>query len=50
MINRLTRISKSRYYKICFDAHKKNSKQTWKAVRSLINVKIKSNKRITFLI
>ena len=44
MINRLTRINKSKYYK-----HKTNSKRTWEAVRFLINVKIKSNKQITSL-
>ena len=41
MINRLTRINKSKYYKTFFSEHKTNSKQTWEAVRSLINVKIK---------
>ena len=49
MINRLTRINKSKYYKKFFSEHKTNSKQTWEAVRSLINVKIKSNKQITSL-
>ena len=49
MINRLTRINKSKYYKIFFSEHKTNSKQTWEAVRSLINVKIISNKQITSL-
>ena len=43
-INRLTRINKSKYYKRFFSKHKTNSKQNWEAVRSLINVKIKSNK------
>ena len=47
MINRLTRINKSKYYKTFFSEHKTNSKQTWKAVRSLINEKTKSNKQIT---
>ena len=47
MINRLTEINKSKYYKLVFCEHKTNSKQTWKAVRSLINVKIKSNKQKT---
>ena len=32
-----------------FSDHKTNSKQTWEAVRSLINVKINSNKQITSL-
>ena len=49
MMNRLTRINKSKYYKTFFSQHKTNSKQTWEAVRSLINVKIKSNKQITSL-
>ena len=49
MINRLTRINKSKYYKTFFSEHKTNSKQTWEAKRSLINVKIKSNKQITSL-
>ena len=49
MINRLTRINKSKYYKTFFSEHKTNSKQTWEAVRSLINVKTKSNKQITSL-
>ena len=49
MINRLTRINKSKYYKTFFSEHKTSSKQTWEAVRSLINVKIKSNKQITSL-
>ena len=44
MKNRLTRINKSKYYKTFFSEHKTNSRQTWEAVRSLINVKIKSNK------
>ena len=48
MINRLTRINKSKYYKTFF-RHKINSKQTWEAVRFLINAKIKSNKQITSL-
>ena len=47
MINRLTRINKSKYFKIFFREYKTNSKQTWEAVRSLINVKITSNKQIT---
>ena len=49
MINRLTRINKSNYYKTFFSEHKINSKQTWEAVRSLINVKIKSKKQISSL-
>ena len=49
MINRLTRINKSKYYKTFFHEHKINSKWTWKALRSLINVKIISNKQITSL-
>ena len=49
MINRLTRINKSKYNKTFFSEHKTNSKQTWEAVRSLINVKTKSNKQITSL-
>ena len=49
MINRLTRINKSKYYETFFSKHKTNSKQTWQAVRCLINVKTKSNKQITSL-
>ena len=49
MINRLTRINKSKYYKTFFSEHKTNSKQTWETVRSLIKVKTKSNKQITSL-
>ena len=49
MINRLNRINKPKYYKTFFSEHKTHSKQSWEAVRSLINVKIKSNKRITSL-
>ena len=49
MINRLNRINKPKYYKTFFSEHKTHSKQSWEAVRSLINVKIKSNKQITSL-
>ena len=49
MINGLTRINKSKYYKTFFSEHKINSKQTWEALRSLINVKTKSNKQIISL-
>ena len=49
MINRLTRINKSKYYKSFFSEHQGNSKQTWEAVGSLINVKIKWDKQITSL-
>ena len=49
MINRLTRINKSKYYKTFFSEHKTDSQQTWEAVRSLINGKIKSIKQITSL-
>ena len=49
MINGLTRINKSKYYKTFFSEHKINSTQTWEAVRSLINVKTKWNKQITSL-
>ena len=42
MIIRLTRINKSKYYKTFFREHKTNYKRTREAVRSLINVKIKS--------
>ena len=49
MINRFTRINKSKYYKTFFSEHKINSTQTWEAVRSLINVKTKWNKQITSL-
>ena len=44
MINTLTEINKSKYYKLVF-CEQKNSKQTWEAVRSLVNVKIKLNKQ-----
>ena len=43
-INALTRINKLKYYKTFFSEHKINSKPTWEAVRSLINVKIKLKK------
>ena len=49
MINRRTRINKQKYYKTFFSKHKTNSKQTWEALRSLVNVKTKSNKQITSL-
>ena len=49
MINKLTRTNKSKYYKTFFSEHQTNSKQTWEATRSLINVKTKSNKQITSL-
>ena len=49
MVKRLTRINKSKYYKTFFSEHRTNSKQTWEAVRSVINVKITSNKQITSL-
>ena len=49
MTNRLTRINKSEYYKTFFSEHKRNSKETWEALRSLINVKTKSNKQILSL-
>ena len=49
MIKRLNRINKSKYYKTFFSEHKTNSKPTWEAVRSLINVKTKSNKQIISL-
>ena len=46
MINTLTRINKPKYSETFFNKHKANSKQTWEAVRSPINVKIKSNKNM----
>ena len=49
MIKNLTRINKWKYYKTFFIELKANSKQIWEAVRSLINTKIKSNKKITYL-
>ena len=49
MIDRLTRTNKSKYYRNFFSEHKTNSKQAWEAVRSLINVKTKSNTQITSL-
>ena len=45
MINRLIRINKPKYYKTFFSGPKSYSKQTWEALRSLINFKIKSNKQ-----
>ena len=49
MINRLTRINKSNYYKTFFSEHKTSFMQTWEAVKSIINVKTKSSKQITSL-
>ena len=49
MIKRLTRINRSKYYKTFFSELKTDSKQTWEAVRSLLNVKIKPNKQIVSL-
>ena len=49
MINRFTRINKSKYYKTFFSEHKTNSWETRETARFLINVKIKSNKRVTSL-
>ena len=49
MITRLTRINKWKYFKNLFSEYKTNSKQTWKSVGSLINIKMIPNKRITFL-
>ena len=46
MINRLTKINKSKCSKTFFSENKTNSKQTWEAVWSLINPRIKSNKNI----
>ena len=41
MIDRLVRIKKSKYCKTFLSEQRKNSKQTWVAVRYLINVNIK---------
>ena len=49
MISRLTTSNKLKFYKTFFSERKTNSKQTWEAVRSLINVKTKLNKQITSL-
>ena len=49
MINRLTRINKLKHYKTLFSKDKTNSSSPRETVRSLINVKIKSNKRVTYL-
>ena len=49
MINRLTRINKSKYQKTYFSEYKKSYKQTWEAARFLIIAKIKSNRQITSL-
>ena len=48
-IDLYTRINKSKYFKTFFNEHKTNSEQTWEAVRSLINIKTKSNKQNTSL-
>ena len=49
MIKRVTRINKLKYYKTFFSENKTISNQTWEAVRSLVNIKIRSNKQITSL-
>ena len=49
MISRVTRINKSKYCKTFFNEHKTISNQISEAVRSLINVKIQSNKQIVSL-
>ena len=49
MINGLTRIKKSKYYKTYFNEHKTNFNKNGFIKVSLINVKIKSNKKIASL-
>ena len=49
MRNKLTRINKLKYYKTFFSKHKTNSRETRETMRSLINVKIKSYKWVTYL-
>ena len=49
MINRPTRINKSKYYRTLFSEHKTNYRETREVVGSLINVEIKSNERGTSL-
>ena len=47
IIHKLTRISKSEYYKKhYFEEHKKNSKKIWDGIRSIISLKINSHKQI----
>ena len=45
-IHKLTRISKSDYYKRYFEEHKNNSKKTWDGIRSIISLKTNSHKQI----
>ena len=49
MINGLTRIKKSKYYKTYFSEHKTNFNKNGFIKVSLINVKIKSNQKIASL-
>ena len=39
LINKLTRINKTNFYKLFFEEHKNDSKKTWDGIRSIINVK-----------
>ena len=39
LINKLTRINKTNFYKSFFEEHKNDSKKTWDGIRSIINVK-----------
>ena len=45
-IHKLTRITKSEYYKHYFEEHKNNSKKTWDGIRSIISLKTNSHKQI----
>ena len=39
LINKLTRINKTNFYKSFFEEHKNDSKKTWDGIRFIINVK-----------
>ena len=39
LINKLTRINKTNFYKPFFEENKNDSKRTWDRIRSIINVK-----------
>ena len=46
LINKLTGINKTNFYKSFFDEHKNDSKKTWDGIRSIINVKGNSKEQI----
>ena len=48
-IHKLTRISKSEYYKHYFEEHKNSSKKTWDGIRSIISLKKNFHKQIRFI-